>query len=84
MILGQGGKDRPLGIILRRDQNMVPAEKTPEPWPPLLTGRSTAHSTTAQPEGGVQDIDPRERRGTARGFFLTKPEIRPQGDRTRT
>jgi hypothetical protein len=26
-------------IILRRDQNMVPAEKIPEPWPPSLAGR---------------------------------------------
>ena len=56
--LGRGGKDRPPGIILRRDPNMVPTKKTPEPWPPSLTGRSTAHSATAQPEGGAQDIDP--------------------------
>jgi hypothetical protein len=56
--LSRGGKDRPPGIILRRDRNMVPVEKTPEPWPPSLTGRTTAHSTTAQPEGDAQDIDP--------------------------
>jgi hypothetical protein len=48
---------------------MVPAKKTPEPWPSSLMGRSTAHSATVQPEGGAQDIDPREGRGTARGFF---------------
>jgi hypothetical protein len=29
--LGQGRKDRPPGILLRRDRNMVPAEKIPEP-----------------------------------------------------
>jgi hypothetical protein len=29
--LGRGGKDRPPDIILRRDQNMVLAEKIPEP-----------------------------------------------------
>jgi hypothetical protein len=29
--LGRGGKDHPPGIILRRDRNMVPAEKIPEP-----------------------------------------------------
>jgi hypothetical protein len=29
--LGRGGKDRPPGIILRRDPNMVPTEKTLEP-----------------------------------------------------
>jgi hypothetical protein len=58
--LDRRGKDRPPGIILR-DRNMVPAEKTLEPGPPSLMVRSTAHSATAQPEGGVQDIDPRER-----------------------
>jgi hypothetical protein len=38
--LGRGGKDRPPGIILRRDRNMVPAEKIPEPWPPITSGSS--------------------------------------------
>jgi hypothetical protein len=57
---------------------MVPVEKTPEPWPPSLTGRSIAHSAMAQLEGGTQDIDPRERAGHNE-FFLTKPEIRPRG-----
>jgi hypothetical protein len=42
-------------------------------------GRSTAHSTTAQPKGGAQDIDHRERAGHGEGIFLTKPEIRPLG-----
>jgi hypothetical protein len=27
------GKDHPPGIILRRDRNMVPAEKNPNPGP---------------------------------------------------
>jgi hypothetical protein len=31
---GRGGKDRPPGIILRRDRNMVPVEKILEPCPP--------------------------------------------------
>jgi hypothetical protein len=32
-----------------------------------------------QPEGGAQDIDPREWAGHSEGIFLTKPEIRPRG-----
>jgi hypothetical protein len=36
--LGRGGQDRPPGIILRRDRNMVPAEKIPESWPPITNG----------------------------------------------
>jgi hypothetical protein len=45
---------------------MVPAEKIPEPWPPITNGSaSTVHSATAQPEGGAQDSE---------GIFLTKPE----------
>jgi hypothetical protein len=63
--LGRGGKDR---------------LKPPNHGPPSLTGRSTAHSATAQPEGGVQDIDPREWVGHNKGIFLTKPKIRPQGE----
>jgi hypothetical protein len=39
--LTRGGKDRPPVIILRRDRNMVPAEKIPEPWPPITSGPST-------------------------------------------
>jgi hypothetical protein len=31
--LGWGGKDRPPGIILRRDRNMVLPKKISEPWP---------------------------------------------------
>jgi hypothetical protein len=38
--LGRGGKDRPPGIILRRDRNKVPAEKIPEPWPLITSGPS--------------------------------------------
>jgi hypothetical protein len=40
----------------------------------------SAHSTTAQREGGAQDIT-QERVGHSEGIFLTKPEVR---DRTRT
>jgi hypothetical protein len=43
---------------------MVPAEKIPEPWPPITNGpASTVHSATVQPEGGAQDIVTRERMG---------------------
>jgi hypothetical protein len=61
--LGGGGKDRPPGIILRRDRNMVPVEKIPEPWPPITSGPSPP--TTAQPEGGVHP----GAGVTQRGFF---------------
>ena len=54
---------------------MVPAEKIPEPWPPITNGSaSIIHSTTAQPEGGAQDIVTRERMRHSEGIFLTKPE----------
>lgn len=55
--LGRGGKDRPPGIILRRDQNNGPGQENPEPWPPITNGpMSTVHSATTQPEGGAQGI----------------------------
>jgi hypothetical protein len=56
---------------------MVPTEKTLKPCLPSLTGRSTAHSATTQPEGGAQDTDPGERVGHNE-VFLTKYEIRPR------
>jgi hypothetical protein len=56
---------------------MVPAEKTPGPWPPSLAGRSIAHSATAQPEGGAQDIDPRERAGHNEGIFFNQARNSP-------
>jgi hypothetical protein len=58
---------------------MVLAEKTPESCPPSLTGRSTAHSATTQPEGGAQDSDLWERAGHNEENFLTKPKIRSGG-----
>jgi hypothetical protein len=58
---------------------MVLAEKTPNPGLPSLTGQSTAHSATAQPRDGAQDIDPREQAGHNERIFLTKPETRPRG-----
>jgi hypothetical protein len=49
---------------------MVPTEKIPEPWPPITNGpTSTVHSATAQPEGGAQDIETRERMGHSEGIF---------------
>jgi hypothetical protein len=79
--IGQRGKDRPPGIILRRDLNMVPAEKITKPWPPITSGPS-GHSATAQPEGGEQDVT-RERAGHNEGIFLTKPESHHVRDRNR-
>jgi hypothetical protein len=50
---------------------MVPAEKIPEPWPPITNGpTSTVHSATAQPERGAQDIITRERMGHSEGIFF--------------
>jgi hypothetical protein len=60
--LNQGGKDCPPSIILR-DRKTCSRPRKPSNLAPSLTGRSTTHSTTTQPEGGVQDIDPRERVG---------------------
>jgi hypothetical protein len=37
--LGRGGKDCPPSIILRRDRNMVPARKSPNPGPPSIADR---------------------------------------------
>ena len=60
---------------------MVPAEKIPEPWPPITNGSaSTVHSATAQPEGGAQDIVTRERMGHSEGIFLTSLKIRSRGE----
>jgi hypothetical protein len=73
--LGQGGKDRPPGIILRRDRNNSHGRENPRTLPPITNGpTSTVHSATAQPEGGAQDIVTRERMGHSEGIFLTKPE----------
>jgi hypothetical protein len=65
---------------------MVPAEKIPEPWPPITNGpASTVHSATAQPEGGAQDIVTREWMWHSEGIFLTKPENSlPRGIEPRT
>ena len=52
---------------------MVPTENTLKPWPPItngVMGRSTAHSAMAQPEGGAQNIDPREWAGHDKGSFF--------------
>jgi hypothetical protein len=60
---------------------MVPAEpKLPNPAPPSQRA-VIAHSATAQPEGGAQDV-PQEQAGHNEGIFLTKPKIRLEGDRT--
>jgi hypothetical protein len=74
--LGRKGEDRPPGIILRRDRNIVPAEKIPKPCPPSLAGRHHPLCNT-QPEGGAQDVT-RELAGHNEGIFLNKPKIRSQ------
>jgi hypothetical protein len=63
---------------------MVLVEKIPELWPPITNGPvSTVHSTTAQPEGGAQNIVTRDRMGHSEGIFLTKPKNSPpEGNRT--
>jgi hypothetical protein len=50
------GNYHPSSIILRRDTNIVPPKKIPEPWPPHRERAVTTHSATAQPEGGTQDV----------------------------
>jgi hypothetical protein len=45
---------------------------------PSLTGRLQLPTLQRpKPEGGMQETEPESGRGTARGFFLTRPEIRP-------
>jgi hypothetical protein len=44
-------------------------EKTPELWPPSLTGRLTVHFAMTQSEGGVQDIDSWDRASHNEGIF---------------
>jgi hypothetical protein len=52
---------------------MVPAEKIPEPWPPITNGpASTVHSATAQPEGDAHDIVTRERMGHSERIFFNQ------------
>jgi hypothetical protein len=76
-----GRKDRSLRIILRRDRNIVPAEKIPRtlasitnmPSPPTLQRPNQRVACKTYPGAG----------GAHRKDFLTKPEIRPRGDRTR-
>jgi hypothetical protein len=62
------GKDRYPGIILRKDRNIVPAEKIPEPWP-STNGRSTDRSATAKLEGDARYMDPWEREGHSEEIF---------------
>jgi hypothetical protein len=75
--LDRGGKDRPPGIILRRDQNMVPAKKIPEPWPPSLAGHHRPLCTC--PAGGWRAGRNPGAGGAQQGGGLTNPEINPRG-----
>jgi hypothetical protein len=75
MIIKKNSAERkrpPSGIILR-GRNTVPAEKIPEPLPPITSGSSlpTLQRRTGRKPGA-------DRRNE--GIFLTKPEIRPEGD----
>jgi hypothetical protein len=70
----QGGSDRPLSIILR-DRTMILAKKKSPNSSPLTSEPSSP--TLQRPRRRV--AKPRD---TARGLFLTKPEIRPRGDQT--
>jgi hypothetical protein len=75
--LGREGKDLPPNIILIRDQNIVLAEKIPEPCSPSLAGRY--RPLCNGPAGGWRigrnpGVD-----GAQRGDFLTKPKIRARG-----
>jgi hypothetical protein len=78
--LGGGEKDRPPNIILRRDQNIVSAEKIPEPWPPSLANcHCPFHNGPAR--GCAQDVT-RVRARHNKGIFLPSQKIVPEGDRT--
>jgi hypothetical protein len=47
-----GGKTTPCGVALLVE-DLMQAEKIPEPWLPITNGpATTAHSAMAQPEGG--------------------------------
>jgi hypothetical protein len=83
-LYSKNSKDRPPGIILRKDRNIIPAEKTPKSWPPSLTGRSTVHSATAQTNGGgvVRRILIPESGGAQQSDFLTKPGLHPRGSKS--
>jgi hypothetical protein len=83
--LGRGRKDRPPGIIQRRDRNNGPAVKNPRNLPPITNGpMSTVHSAMAQLEGGTQDIVARERMGYNGVIFLNQAgKFAPEGNRTR-
>jgi hypothetical protein len=78
--LGWGGKDRPLGIILRRDQNIVSAKKIPKSWPPSLAGHHRP-LCNGPPEGWCVGRNP-EAGGALRGDFLTNQKFASEGDRT--
>jgi hypothetical protein len=81
--LGREAKDRPPGIILRRDRNMVPTEKTPEPWPPITNRPINCPLRNGLPGGWRAGYRSLRAGGAQRGDFFTKPEIRPRGGRTR-
>ena len=69
--LGGGEKDRPSNIILRRDQNIVSAEKIREPWPPSL---ANCHRPLCNGPAGGWRAGRNSRAGRhIEGIFLTKP-----------
>jgi hypothetical protein len=76
------GRERPPSrYYIKKRPKHGPGRENPRTLAPHHERAVTAHSATAQPEGGAQDVT-RERAGHSEGIFLTKPEIRPRGDRT--
>ncbi|ONM14768.1 Pleckstrin homology (PH) domain superfamily protein [Zea mays] len=66
--LGQGGKDRPPDIILRRDRNMVP-EKASEPWSSITNGLINCPLCNGPVGGWRAGYRSRERAGHSEDFF---------------
>jgi hypothetical protein len=51
------GKTTPCGVALLVEDLFTQAEKIPKPWPLITNGPAmTAHSATAQLEGGEQEM----------------------------
>jgi hypothetical protein len=84
--LGRGGEDRPPGIILRRDRNMVPAKKIPEPSPPPPPTLAGRHRPLCNgPTGGWRaGRNPGAGGAQRRDFFNQARNSPPRGIKLRT
>jgi hypothetical protein len=58
---------------------MVPAEKPPKPWSPITNGPINCPLCNGLAGGWHAGFRSLRADGAQRGFFLTKPEIRPRG-----